>query len=247
MYEIYSTTNLALAATAATNWSIETEVFPGKNTNTMPFTVAMSDRNPLFLWARDWTGITNNGNLTPDWWLYYWFGIDGLSFSDSDLDPIGNTLLYDYHRGKDPNVIQFSVPTTIQYTNTVIVPLQLNIQAGIPDYIALVNSTNFLPEGETWYPYVSSNILVGLVPVEGQQDIWIGLKGLPTNATVTWQEAVFDLNTNAPLITVTNPISSTVCKPLIQVQGLVSGQSSSLTFDVSNALQVLTNQTGYTG
>ncbi|HZF00821.1 MAG TPA: hypothetical protein VE344_02895 [Methylomirabilota bacterium] len=33
---------------------------------------------------------------------------------------------------------------------------------------------------------------------------------------------------------------------IIQVQGLVNEELSSLTFDVSNALEVLTNQTGYT-
>jgi hypothetical protein len=61
VYEVFSTTNLTTVP-AVTNWNIETEVFPGVNTNTMPFTTSTAGRNPLFLWARDWTGITSSGN-----------------------------------------------------------------------------------------------------------------------------------------------------------------------------------------
>jgi hypothetical protein len=68
VYEVFSATNLPGAP-----WNIETELFPGTNQQqTMSFTVAQSDRDNLFLWARDWTGITSNGNQTPEWWFYYY-------------------------------------------------------------------------------------------------------------------------------------------------------------------------------
>jgi len=98
VYEIFSITNLS-AAMVLSNWAIETEVFPN-NTN-MPFNVPMNGRNSLFLWARDWTGITSNGNTVPEWWFWYWF--DTVDLLDSDLDDSGQyTLLHDYLNGIDP-------------------------------------------------------------------------------------------------------------------------------------------------
>jgi len=59
VYEIWSKTDLSL-----TNWTIESEVWP-TNPVTMPFELPLLDRtNALFIWARDWTGVTGNGNMT---------------------------------------------------------------------------------------------------------------------------------------------------------------------------------------
>ena len=53
VYEILSKTDLSAAA-----WNIETELWP-TDTNSMPFTIPMLDRtDALFIWARDWTGVT---------------------------------------------------------------------------------------------------------------------------------------------------------------------------------------------
>jgi hypothetical protein len=80
VYEVMSKTDLTL-----TNWTIEQgEVWP-TNSSAMPFTVPVLDRtNALFIWARDWTGITENGNTTPDWWFWEYFGT--LDLSDTNLD-----------------------------------------------------------------------------------------------------------------------------------------------------------------
>jgi hypothetical protein len=110
VYEIYSKTDLT-----ATNWDIAGEVFP-TDTNCQSFTVPALDGTNLFIWARDWTGITSNGNTTPDWWFYYWFGTTGLS--DTDLDINGNTLLSDYQSGRDPNTISFTVRLGSQNFNS---------------------------------------------------------------------------------------------------------------------------------
>ena len=107
VYEIFSKTDLTL-----TNWSIEQAVWPTNGT-VMPFTVAQWNRTNLFLWARDWTGVTSNGNTTPDWWFWKYFGT--LTLSDTDLDSQGNTLLSDYQNGLDPNVISFALQFTNEY------------------------------------------------------------------------------------------------------------------------------------
>src|SRR5208282_2762616 len=53
VYEICSKTNLL-----DLNWNIEMELWP-TDTNSMPFTIPMLDRTgALFIWARDWTGVT---------------------------------------------------------------------------------------------------------------------------------------------------------------------------------------------
>ncbi|HEY5298548.1 MAG TPA: hypothetical protein VIK59_11555, partial [Verrucomicrobiae bacterium] len=56
VYEIFSKTDLS-----ATNWDIESELFP-TDTISMPFNVPQLNRTNLFLWARDWTGVTSEGN-----------------------------------------------------------------------------------------------------------------------------------------------------------------------------------------
>lgn len=100
VYEIYSTEVLS---SGLTNWNIETEVFE-TNTSVMSFTVPVLDRtNSLYFFARDWTGVTSNGNTVPEWWLYYWYGVAGLSLSDNAPDASGQqTLLYDFTHGINP-------------------------------------------------------------------------------------------------------------------------------------------------
>ncbi len=91
VYAVLSSQSLG-EGTTFSNWDIGTEVF-GLSTNPVPFYVSMNGRNALFLSAMDWTGITSNGNETPDWWFYYWFGVDGLSLSDTNVDSWANFAL----------------------------------------------------------------------------------------------------------------------------------------------------------
>jgi len=104
VYEVFSKTDLTASA-----WSIETELWP-TDTNSMPFTIPMLDRtDALFIWARDWTGITSNGNETPEWWFWKYFGTVDLSDTNVDIGGI-NTLLYDYQNGIAP-VYSFQIIT----------------------------------------------------------------------------------------------------------------------------------------
>jgi hypothetical protein len=237
VYEIYSKTDLTL-----TNWSIESEVFPS-DTNVMPFIVPESNRANLFLWARDWTGITSCGNETPEWWFWEYFGTTNLS--DTNLDSTGyRTLFNDYTYGIDPNVIQFSLQFTNTYLNTSPAYGSVTITNGIPSYMAiLVNDMN--ETDAVWQPYTSTNVIVPLTGGNGIYTVIVGLHGLPADAAQTWLGTQLTLNTVAPVFVITNPMTTIVSKPMIQLQGLVSEPLSELTYDVSNAAGVVTNQTGY--
>ncbi len=235
VYEVFSTTDLNAP------WNIETEVFPGTNQPTTPFTVPQSERGDLFLWARDWTGITSNGNQTPDWWFWYYFGTLGLS--DTNLDSAGNTLLSDYQNGYDPNVITFSLSVTNQYVKSGNVPLQTTVTAGTPFYMAtLVDDTNLADAN--WIPYNPSPI----APIgtnEGWHQIWFGLRGLPSAGQQTWARTRVKLDTTPPLLVITNPVSANVMQPMIEVQGFCPEVLASLTYDLKNSVGLFTNQPAF--
>jgi hypothetical protein len=236
VYEVWSKIDLML-----TNWNIEQEVWP-TNSTVMPFIVSQSNRTNLFIWARDWTGVTNNGNTTPDWWFWEYFGTTNLL--DTNLDNVDNTLLDDYQVGLDPNVIQFSLQFTNTDLNTTNAYGVITIHSGVPSYVAvLVNNTN--EAGAVWQPYSSSNVVVSLGSTNGLYNVLVGLRGLPSVAQSSWVQAQLTLNTVTPIFTITNPTASTVSVPMIQLQGLVSKSLSKLTFDVSNATGIFTNLQGY--
>jgi hypothetical protein len=237
VYEIFSTTNVTTAPVVS-NWNIETEVFPGLNTNTMPFTVPTAGRNPLFLWARDWTGITSNGNETPDWWFYEYFGT--INLLDSDLDSQGNTLLSDYQYGHDPNVINFSLQFTNNYWNST-ASGNASIQSGEPFYQAIViDDTNYLADA-VWQTYTGSNLTVNLGATAGWHSVWIGLRGRATNEIQTWKWKHLKLVSNAPALITTNPAVSTVSVPVIQIYGYSPESLASISCTVSNATSAATS------
>jgi hypothetical protein len=240
VYAIWGTTNLALPMT---EWQVETELWPTNDTtNTLPFTVDAGDNANLFLRAQDWTGVTANGNETPLWWLYYWFGTDGLSLSDGTLDSQGNTLLYDYENGVDPNPIQFSLQFTNDYFNANPAYGTIAVSSGAPFYEAiLINDTNLADA--VWQPYTSTNASVTF-GTNGIYNVYVGLRGLPTNALQTWTGTQLTYDTVPPTLAVTNPTDGAVCVPTIQLQGYANETLGSLTFDVSNAAGIFTNQTG---
>ncbi len=235
VYAIWSTTDLLVG------WNVAAEVWP-TNSEVMPFTVPTLERQNLFVRAEDWTGVDSDGDGIPDWWIWKYFG--DLSENATNLDSQGNTLLDDYQNVVDPNVIQFSLPFTNYYVNTLNVPVQLNISGGVPSYMAvLINDMN--QDDAVWQPYTSSNIVVTLGSTNGAYGIFVGLRGLPPDATQTWRWASATLYFVAPLLTITSPATGMVSQSLIQLQGYASQPLESLAFDVSNAAGVVTNQPGF--
>jgi hypothetical protein len=177
----------------------------------------------------------------PYWWEWYWFG--SLTLNGTDLDGQGNTLLSDYQNGLDPNIINFSITMTNFYVKSTTVPLQLNVQGGIPSSMAvLIDDTNFAADA-SWQPYPGTNITEYLRRLSGgSHNMWIGLRGVATNATQTWQCQQIDLLLTPPLIVITGPANNTVDQPIIQLTGYSPGVLSSITYDISNANGLTTNQ-----
>ena len=243
-FNLHNATNQVYAITSKTNllsagWNIEREVWPDTNQTVAPFTVPVLDRTGmLFIRAQDWTGVTENGNTTPDWWFWGYFRT--VALSDTNLDSQGNTLLYDYQNGFDPNVISFTLSYTNQYATASGAPVQVNVTAGVPSYAAvLVDDTNFADA--TWNSYTSSNITVNLGLNAGWYDVWIGLRGSPPNATQTWQSKHLNL-TLPPVLVITNPATFVVDEPMIHVYGYCQDSLASISYDISNAVGVVTNQ-----
>lgn len=104
----------------------------------------------------------------------------------------------------------------------------------------LVDSTNFA--GATWIPF-SSTPLVDIGTNEGIHEVWFGFIG--TNGIAYWASDTVILDTTPPVIVITNPVSSTTSRPILQIQGYATEPLSSIFFDVTNAAGILTNQQGF--
>jgi hypothetical protein len=237
VYSIWSTTNLA---TTPASWQVETELWP-TDTNCQPFSLQNLDRQNLFLRAEDWTGVDSDGDGVPDWWIWQYFHTLGLNATN--LDSLGNSLLYDYTNRFDPNVISFTASATNYFVNQTTVPVQINLQGGSPAYYAvLVNDTN--NADAVWQPFTGTNLIVNLGLSDGAYDVWVGLKGWPTNATVSWDtdDLIFTLDRSAPAVSVTSAVNTTVIKPYLQLQGFANKPLASLSYDINNAFGFTTGQ-----
>jgi hypothetical protein len=113
VYAIWATTNLV---TPLADWQVVTELWPTLDqTNVLPFTVATLDQPIQFFRAEDWTGVDGDGDGLPDWWEWKYFG--NFSHVGTDHDVNGNTLLYDYQHGIDPNLPIYNPTGILTFTN----------------------------------------------------------------------------------------------------------------------------------
>jgi hypothetical protein len=206
----------------------------------MPFIVSESGRTNLFIWAQDWTGVTENGNTTPDWWFWEYYGT--VNLSDTNLDSQGNTLLSDYQGGTDPNIISFTMRLGDQNFNTINATGSYVVLTGVPSYEAvLVNDTNL--NDAVWQPY-DGIVHMNLGTMDGVYQVELGLKGLAADSQQTWLGTEVTLTRTAPQIFITNPTTNVVATPYLQLQGYSLLPLAGVTFDVSNATSFATNQSG---
>ena len=271
----YSPTNCALYIDGqlqwADIWSIDANYFENTDVLTNGFKVSIgSDLNgsnqaggafdelQTFDYVLDANQIVTCSSEIPNWWAIKYFGRTGLD-PTAILSGDGHNLLYDYNHGMDPNAINFSLSITNRYINTSTVPLQINNLTGMPLLMAVValKTTNFIVTptlpfdsnsnlaDAVWTPY-NPNIILSLNSGDGNYIAWVGVRNPDPEGHPTWESEKFTLSTMPPLLTIINPTNSVTSKPVIQLQGCANEFLSGLTYDVSNASGIWTNQTGYT-
>ena len=185
-----------------------------------------------------------DGDDLPDWWQMEWFGNLVHYGSDSDAAS-GLTLLQDYNANPqaDPNIIRFlSITVANNYVNYQSVPAQLAV-LNYPRYIAIVvDDTNYTADA-VWNAYSSANVTIPLGPVQGWHEVWIGLRGYADNPNnAVWQWKRLKLDTTPPQLVITNPVSTSVDRPVIQLQGIANEALQAISYDITNACGLATNQ-----
>ncbi len=239
VYAIWSTTNLL------TGWQVEMEVWPTNGTTiptVTPFLVQNFDRQNLFLRAEDWTGVDSDGDGGPDWWSWKYFGT--INLSDTNLDYSGNgfTFAQDYSNNVTPTVFKYTgleVPNN--YVSSSQPAVQLDV-SGTPYFVAtLIDNNNF--SNAVWNTYSGSTVTVNLGSVQGWHEIWSGLRGHADDAgNAIWQRKRLKLDWTSPALFITNPTNTTVDIPMIQLQGFSPEALSSISYDLTNAAGLVTNQ-----
>jgi hypothetical protein len=97
--------------------------------------------------------------------------------------------------------------------------------------------------------YTTSNLNVTLpAATNGNYTVRVGLYGA-RDVPPVWQSITLTVDSTPPLLTITNPIvasdgTATLGVPLIQIQGEANERLSGLTYDISNAVEVVTNIDG---
>ena len=237
-----------------TTWNIEAIVQPTEDgTSVMPITVQNFDRPILFFKVQDLTGVDSDSDGIPDWWAWNYFGTPNIT--DTNLDyttnsntyGYGHTFSYDYTNNIWPTVFRYTdIHATNNFVSTSQSAVQLDV-AGTPYYIAVsVDDPGFFTNA-TWNAYSSPNVPVNLGSVEGWHEVWIGLRGhaeYPYQAV--WQHHWLKLDTTPPVLVITNPImaggAATVDIPMIQIQGYSPEALSQISYDLTNAAGVISNQ-----
>ena len=75
--------------------------------------------------------------------------------------------------------------------------------------------------------------------------VLVGLSGSASNPQKAWQSVRFIEQKGTPALVITNPASSNIMQPIIEVQGYSPVRLASLTYSVSNAVGVISNQPAF--
>lgn len=238
-YYLASNSSFRNMGTTAINAQLLTDI--GGMTTYAPPT-STPDSNPPDLGfhypvSRDW-----DLDDMEDGWEYQNFG-NLAQTHDGDFDDDGYSNWEEYLYETDPNTVLF----TVQFDNLRVNANTANgtylVFKGVPDKMAvLMDNTNFA--SATWIPYTTS-LSVNVGSTDGPHQVWIGLKGRATTSEGSWGEWPLTRDTAPPVITITNPIVTTVSRPILQLQGYSPEPLSSLYYDVTNAAGSLTNVQGY--
>jgi hypothetical protein len=164
----------------------------------------------------------------------------GQSLADQTLTQEGGSLRN--LPQPDPNGLLFLVRFETDVFATPYVHGAIEILRGDPVQMAiLVNNSDL--SSALWQPYSSFDVTLG--PADGRFEVWVGLKNRSEALGQTASMRPLRLDRWPPLIVITNPLTSTISQPMIQLQGYSPEPLSSIRFDVSNSVGVLKDQEGY--
>jgi len=131
-----------------------------------------------------------------------------------------------------------------RHFNTTNVTGSLVLTKGVPAQQAiLVNDKDFAHA--VWTKF-DQNISFEIGPTDGVYEVWIGMKGFAPNDSPTWIGTDVYLDRKAPEIVISTPTNNTtVTAPWLQLKGYSPEELQSITYDLSNAMTMITNQPGY--
>lgn len=244
-YNLHNATNLVYAILTTTNvltpFAPELEVWP-TDTNSQPFSLRNNDRQYLFVRAEDWSGVDSDGDGVPDWWTWKYFGTVSITSTNLDLSGNGCTFAQDFSNNITPTVFKY---TGLEVPNNYVSSSQPAVQmdvAGTPYYIALLIDDNSFTNA-VWNTYSGSTVTVNLGSVQGWHEVWIGLRAHADDPTsAVWQRKRLKLDSTPPALFITSPTNTTVDIPMIQLQGFSPEALSSISYDLTNAAGLVTNQ-----
>ncbi len=261
-YDLLNTTNLAplsLPALSLTNWLWLARGEAGQTNFVVTFlpepesyyllgTMLDSDGDGLTDALENLVFHTNpnnpdtDGDGLPDGWEWEHFGnFDQTASGDYDSDGVSNGL--EFTNSTDPNTIDFTVVAPNHYANSSTMAFQIDLAGGVPSSQAvLVDSTNFA--AAVWTAY-DANPVANLGYSEGWRQVWVGLRGRSPTSQPTWQTARVKLDLTPPHLVITNPVSSVVTRPVIQLQGFCPESLTGLTYDLTNAAGFTTNHVAF--
>jgi len=236
VYVIESTD--AVGGPSNSTWLVEGSL-PGRPDAGTGFTLGVALRtNKLFIRARACDECATT-TLPLAWQLAY-FGLTALP-PEGDYDGDGISNLGEFLSGTDPNTIQFLPTTTNQFASASPVPVFLNVIAVVPAAMAVLLDDNTNTAAAVWTNF-NPCAFVDLGTTDAWHLVRIGLRGRMDTSQQTWQTVRIKLDLVWPALTVTNPATPLVDRPVIQFQGYCQKQLAGLTYDLSNAAGLITDQ-----
>ena len=223
-----------------------------QNSNTVAYSIAAGTNGYFFLGTpqdTDTDGLTDawetlltrtsptnsdsDADGLLDGWEWRFFG-NFTNTADGDFDQDGLTNEDEQDYNTDPNTISFRLRFTALQVASGTVTGAVEVLAGVPAQMAvLVDSTNF---AAAQWSEISTNVPVNLGSTNGTRAVWVGLRGAADIASQTWRKERLWLDTQAPVLALSAPASSTTSKPMIQVRGLSAEPLARLEYAVINSL-----------
>lgn len=189
------------------------------------------------------TNDTDGDGLFDDWsWDHFGHATGSASDhtrAEDDYDSDGVDNWTEQLQGANPNDLRFQVRLPDEFVNQTSVAGTVPVSGGVPYEMAvLVNTTNLA--GALWQNY-TSNFTAVLGPTDGPYTVRVALRGRAPEFVPVVDQAVVILDRVAPVLAVTNPVSATVIKPYLQLQGWANEPLASLRYNLSNAFGVVSN------